>query len=191
VSPGGWCTQALDGADVAPSLPLAGIGKIGTRRSTLRAMTTTRARIAIAILAIGSLGLLGGCGAATPEGVDIDIEGGEIAISNSEGEFAADFGDASVPEDFPSEVPLPDLPLLLASSGTTGGTKAWSLTYQGGTRADFDAYVEKIRASGSAESVSSIDEGTIRGETFTVGAYDVAVTLVPDQAVGIVVTERS
>lgn len=154
-------------------------------------MPTPRARIAIAILAIGSMGLLGGCGAATPEGVDIDIEGGEIAISNSQGEFAADFGDASVPDDFPSEVPLPDLPLTIASTSTIEGTKAWSLTYEGGTTADFDAYVEKIRASGSAESVASIDEGTIRGERFTIGSYDAVVSLIPDQGVSVLVTERS
>lgn len=154
-------------------------------------MQTSRVRIALAVFAFGVSGLLAGCGAATPEGVDVDLEGGKIAISNSDGEFAADFGNASVPEDFPSDIPLPDLPLTLASSGTTGGTKSWSLTYEGGAAADFDAYIEKIKASGSAESVTSIDEGTVRAETFAIGGYDVVVNLVPDQAISVLVTERS
>lgn len=154
-------------------------------------MKTPPARIALLALALGTAGVFAGCGAATPDGVDVDINEGKIAISNSDGEFAADFGSAEVPADFPGDVPLPDLRLTVASSATTGGQKAWTLLYEGATAADFDTYVETLRNTGSAESVTSIDEGTVRAETFSIGGREIAINLVPDQGMSVLVTERS
>lgn len=154
-------------------------------------MKTPPARIALIALALGTAGLFAGCGAATPDGVDVDIQEGKIAISNSDGEFAADFGSAEVPADFPSDVPLPDLPLTVASSATTGGQKAWTLLYEGATAADFDAYVDTLKNSGSAESITSIDEATVRAQTFAIGEREITVTLVPDQGMSVLVAERS
>ena len=160
-------------------------------RSRIRAMKTPPTRIALIALALGTAALFSGCGAATPEGVDLDINKGSIAISGTDGEIKVDYGDASIPSDFPSSVPLPDLKPTLTGTATIDGQQTWNLTYQEGTPEDYDAYVATLKATSGAESVFSMDQAGLRGETISLGEYEVSTSYAEGLGVTVLVSSRS
>lgn len=155
-------------------------------------MHPPRARLTALVIALLAAGGLTACGAATPDGVDIDVDKGKIAFSGTDGEVKVDFGDgASVPGDFPSAIPLPDLKPALAGTTTIDGLQGWNLTYQDVPREQFENYVATLKGADGAESTFSMDQNGIRNETLTVGGYDVNVSY--DEGIGMTlfVAERS
>src|SRR5690554_4129073 len=72
-------------------------------------------------------------GSSDGTNVDIDADGdGGMTIEDEDGTYQMG-SHAQVPDDFPSELPLPDGDLMTAAA--TPGT--WLLSYQNATRADF------------------------------------------------------
>lgn len=89
--------------------------------------------------------------------VDINADGeGGMTIEGEDGTYKSG-AHAEVPDDFPSELPLPDGELI--SSATIDGT--WVLNYQNATRADFDK-LSAFFEGGDFERTNTIEmEGMI------------------------------
>jgi hypothetical protein len=73
-------------------------------------------------------------------GVTVD-EGGDGATIETEDGSIDLGGSASVPDNFPSELPLPDAELLVAITGEN----SWTLTYTGMDAETADAFVDTFR----------------------------------------------
>ena len=145
------------------------------------------------LLTISLIALLSACGGASPAGV-VDVgDGGQDIEIVADGETVKvdGGGDVKVPDDFPSDIPLPDGDPATAAKIGSGGEQAWSLAYPSSDEAIFDAYVAELAAAPGAVVGMSLNQAGMRTETFTIGSHDVAVQLIPDLTMALIVTQTS
>jgi len=151
-------------------------------------MSPVRAIASITGLTVASMLALSGCGGLVENAVDSAVDKAaeevtenlaedaiERAIESDTGEDASidlgvDGSGASVPSDFPSEVPLPDGFDLALAVKASGG---FSLSYSGSDRSKVDAYIAKF---GGWEETYSSDMGEMRSWAYAQGAWSVTVS---------------
>ena len=147
-------------------------------------------------LALASVAALSGCSGLVDNAVDSAVDKAaekvaenaaedflENALESDTGEKAeVDLGiggsGASIPADFPSEVPLPDGLDLGMSMKISGG---YNLSYHGTDRAKVDAYIAKF--SGWEEKAAT-DLGELRSWMFTNGTWSVTTGDITDSSSG-------
>ncbi len=106
--------------------------------------------------------LLGGCGKAAEKvvenqtGTQIEDDGdGNITVKSKDGKTQVGVG-AEMPEDFPSDLPVPKGKLLASQSADTG----WGLQFNEVTAASFEAFVSELEAKFGKETFQSSVEGS-------------------------------
>lgn len=173
-----------------------------------------RARFGLAGAAVAAALTLSACGGISlPTGdggqinVDLDGEGGSVSLTDSEGNeqnidletdddsFTLTDGEGNdlmsggsgteVPEDFPSDIPLPDGDLQFSSSLTVDSANSWTLTYLvPGDVASVTAALREDLASSGFEEISSWETAEASA-TFLEGAgYTLAVMIGEDSENG-------
>lgn len=125
---------------------------------------STRSRAALAVcgaLLIPTV-LLSGC---SGKGITIKGDNGEVVnigpsgISASGTAGSVQVGLASVPADFPSEVPLPaGFNVVASATNTVDGKKSYVLTYEaeGAQQDKVSAYVDQLKAAGYEDAGAGI-----------------------------------
>ncbi len=150
-------------------------------------MSHIRIPASLAGVALASVVVLSGCASVVDNAVDSAVDKAaenvaenlaedaiENALKSDTGEDASidlglDGSGASVPSDFPSDVPLPDGFDLSLAMKVSGG---FSLSYTSSDRGKVDAYIAKF--GGWEESFSS-DMGELRSWGFSNGAWSVTI----------------
>ncbi len=140
---------------------------------------SARIVITAAGAALGVLALTG-CGSNPLESaLDNAVEGAvEQGIEQAAGEdvdidVATDGGTASLPDDFPTGLPLPEGCDLISSLKVSD---AFSLSYTCGSFDAYEAVVASIKADGAYTSEGSGDFGGLRTETFRGDGYVLSLT---------------
>lgn len=175
---------------------------------------STRTRVVPAAAALGALLLAAGLAACSPEsiienaiedktGVRVDDDGGSVTITGDDGSTTEigqgddgwatiTGGDGSVytqgegiPADFPSAVPLIDMPVTWGVSNLAAdGTQTFMLTMESTTSCDgvFDDAVSKLTGKGYTEESSTVMESSDGYWAFGtwVGAYRVNLSVGDD-----------
>ena len=150
-------------------------------------MSPIRMSASIAGLTLASALVLTGCAGLVENAVDsaVDKAAEEVAENVAENaieraieadsgldadiDLGLDGSGASVPSDFPSEVPLPDGFDLSLAMKVSGG---FSLSYASSDRGKVDAYIAKF---GGWEETFSSDMGELRSWGFSNGAWSVTI----------------
>ncbi len=150
-------------------------------------MSPIRVASSIAGLTLASALVLTGCASLVEDAVDSAVDKAaeeaaeniaenaiERAIESDLGEDASvdlglDGSGASVPADFPGDVPLPEGLDLQTSIAVSGG---FTLSYRGSDRGAIDAYVVKF---GGWEETSAADFGEMRTWSFSSSEWNVAI----------------
>jgi hypothetical protein len=133
-------------------------------------MTLTHPRSAVAVLAIVGIStslLLGGC-SLIPKIPVLNPGGSSQEDSDSNSDSNSDVDDAlenpylnhEVPETFPSDVPLPDLPILLSLDLDAG----WTIVYStDDVEGDYEDAVAELEAAGFDTIMSNSADGASFG----------------------------
>jgi len=118
---------------------------------------------------------------STPEGdVSVDPDSGSVDFEGEDGSGSVNVGEGSeVPDDFPSDVPLPDGTLVSSSSFGTDDDKTWGLVYTfddpGSVLDDYRDALEDAGYEIAGEFNVSNDEGGYSAYTADGDDYTVAV----------------
>jgi hypothetical protein len=112
---------------------------------------------------------------ATGGEADVDLDGdGSVSISTPDGEYNSG-GAAALPDDFPSEIPLPEGDVELVA--TYKEANGWFLTYSAPSVTDgyCEAYFDGFVAAGFTEVNRFASAGTLAGG-FANSEYEVTAT---------------
>lgn len=181
---------------LTPAAPMAPHASRRVRRRTLRIAAPV-----IACVAFGTLGTACGgsdevadnaadelaeqlaeAGAGEDTDVDIDSESGQVDVSTPDGDMS--FGEGTeLPEDFPSEIPLPaDYQLNSAMSTTADGADGWTISGElpEATADTFDDLIAEFTAAGwttTSDSSSQTGGGTASTAMLDDGTWQVIVSV--------------
>jgi hypothetical protein len=101
------------------------------------------------------------------ENVDIDLEEGQVNITDEEGNEIS-IGGAEIPDDWPSSVPVNnDITIQFTGSQKTDGKMNWSLsgTYSGSGQNLYDYY--KSELSGWNQELDSVSDAGDQGKSYS------------------------
>jgi hypothetical protein len=121
-------------------------------------------------------------GAGQDADVDIDSESGQVDVSTPDGDMS--FGEGTeLPDDFPSEIPLPaDYQLNSAMSTSTDGSDGWTISGElpGATSDTFDELVAAFTDAGwttTSDSSSETGGGTASTAMLDDGTWQVILSV--------------
>jgi hypothetical protein len=140
--------------------------------------------IAGAWLALAALTGCGSIGDAVEDQVSNQVENAvedQIEKALESEDFDVDFGDgASLPDDFPTSVPVPDGTIVLG----LGTPEGWAVTYELADMSAVDDVVEALESQGFTGGEELDQEGTLL-RTFEGSEYDVALLVFTDSDVSV------
>jgi hypothetical protein len=134
-------------------------------------MTMRRTLVAGLALALILAPALAGC--SVIEDTIEQVTGGDVEI-----------GGNTVPEDFPSEVPLADGDVINGSSASKDNSKVWNVTIKAADGVTFDSLATELEAAGFARQ--EVGSGSSEAETalFNGTTYSVLLAMTTQDGLG-------
>lgn len=137
--------------------------------------------------------VLGSCSGPSIQGLSpgealvIEDGGDTVTYSDADSDLTVTSGDGVVvPDRFPSDFPLPDSATLVTAA-ENDGLVLLNFEWEGLTKADFSAYIEKAKAAGYSDVVEVVDldlgGGAFNtGLSLANGIHEVVVSALGDSA---------
>lgn len=136
--------------------------------TTMKIRMRMLAAVAAALLAVPAL-----AGCSVIESTIEQVTGGDVEI-----------GGNTVPEDFPSEVPLADGDVLNGSSASKDNQKVWNVTIRVGEGVTFDSLASELEGAGFARQSVGSESSEAETALFNGTGYSVLLAMTTQGGVG-------